>query len=386
MVDQGYTFDYISDDQVRRTKVENGALVTEGKATYRTILVPATNYMEVSTLKHLVKLAGEGATILFWKQMPGDVPGWSEHISRKKELISLLKDIPADAQILLDEHLKKLLDQVKISPESMVGEGLQFARRKMEDHTIYFIANHSARKIDAWVGLASPCRSAQIMDPMTGRTGRGNIRRTLDRPEIYLQMSPGETRILKIFQQEEPLGGDWPVFRSLGEPLEVKGSWDIEFIEGGPYLPGKYQTDVLESWTGFNLHHAQSFAGAARYTIDVDLSDMESDHFLLDLGDVRESARVWVNHKPAGVLVAHPFKLDISGLLKVGRNEISIEVTNLSANRIRDLDLKGIEWKKFYDINIVSHLYESFDAAVWPLKPSGLLGPVKLIPIQITNL
>ena len=25
------------------------------------------------------------------------------------------------------------------------------------------------------------------------------------------------------------------------------------------------------------------------------------------------------------------------------------------------------------------------DASVWPLKPSGLLGPVKLIPVQIDN-
>jgi len=93
-----------------------------------------------------------------------------------------------------------------------------------------------------------------------------------------------------------------------------------------------------------------------------------------------------VNHKPAGVLVAHPFRLDISELLIVGQNEISIEVTNLSANRIRDLDISGIQWRKFYDINFVSHLYEPFDASVWPLKPSGLLGPVKLIPIQITNM
>ena len=169
-------------------------------------------------------------------------------------------------------------------------------------------------------------------------------------------------------------------------PLELKGSWDIEFIEGGPYLPGKYQTEIFESWTNFSLQHIQSFAGAAKYTIKVDLSGIELDHFLLDLGDVRESARIWVNHKPAGVLVAHPFKLDISEWFKEGMNEISIEVTNLSANRIRDLDIRGIEWKRFYDINFVSHLYEPFDATVWPLKPSGLLGPVKLIPIQITNL
>lgn len=386
MVDQGYTFDYISDSQVKGTRVDNGALVTEGKGTYRTLLVPAAKYMKISTLKHLVKLAAEGATILFLKEMPGDVPGWKKHKTRKAELISVLEDMTGENRVLLDDNLGKLLDQAKIFPESMVGDGLQFTRRKMEDHIIYFIANHSAERIDHWVELESPGRSAMIMDPMTGRTGRGSLRGTVERPKIYLQMEPGETRVLKIFNQEIPQGEEWPVFKSVGEPMELKGRWDIKFIEGGPYLPGEYQTDFLESWTNFNLQHAQSFAGAARYAINVDLSGIQSDHFILDLGDVRESARVWVNHIPAGVLVAHPFRLDISELLREGQNEISIEVTNLSANRIRDLDIRGSEWRKFYDINFVSHLYEPFDASIWPIKPSGLLGPVKLIPMQMTNL
>jgi len=386
MVDKGYTFDYISDSQVQGTMADNGALLTEGKSTYKTLLVPAAKYMKISTLKHLAKLADEGATILFLKEMPADVPGWKKHRSRKAELESILEDMAGDDRVLLDGNLEKLLDRAKIFPESMVGEGLQFTRRKMEDHTIYFIANHSAGRVDGWIKLASHCRSALILDPMTGWTGRGSLRGTVERPEIYLQMEPGETRILRIFKQEMLECEEWPLSKTVGEPLELTGMWDIKFIEGGPYLPGEYQTDVLESWTGCILQHAQSFAGAAIYTIKVDLSDSASENYLLDLGDVRESARVWVNHKPAGVLVAHPFRLDISELLIVGQNEISIEVTNLSANRIRDLDISGIQWRKFYDINFVSHLYEPFDASVWPLKPSGLLGPVKLIPIQITNM
>jgi hypothetical protein len=42
-----------------------------------------------------------------------------------------------------------------------------------------------------------------------------------------------------------------------------------------------------------------------------------------------------------------------------------------------------VAWKKFYDINLVNHLYKPFDASDWDLKPSGLLGPVRLIPYQI---
>ena len=102
------------------------------------------------------------------------------------------------------------------------------------------------------------------MNPITGRSGRGRLRGTMERPEIYLQMDPGETRILRVYKQEMPRGEEWPVFKTVGEPLESTGRWDIEFIEGGPFLPRKYQSDVLESWTNSNLQHAQIFAGAAR--------------------------------------------------------------------------------------------------------------------------
>jgi len=53
-------------------------------------------------------------------------------------------------------------------------------------------------------------------------------------------------------------------------------------------------------------------------------------------------------------------------------------VTNVSANRIRDLDLRGVPWRVFHDINFVSINYGTFDASKWPLEKSGLLGPVTL--------
>ena len=105
------------------------------------------------------------------------------------------------------------------------------------------------------------------------------------------------------------------------------------------------------------------------------------EHWFLDLGDVRESARVRVNGQPAGIVVAHPFQVDVSPQIQMGKNQLEIEVTNLSANRIRDLDIRRVPWKKFHDINIVDQMYKRFDASGWGLKPSGLLGPVQLIPM-----
>ncbi len=57
-------------------------------------------------------------------------------------------------------------------------------------------------------------------------------------------------------------------------------------------------------------------------------------------------------------------------------------MTNLPANRVRDLDRRGVQWKRFQDINVVNVDYKPFDAAAWPLRESGLLGPVTLAPLR----
>jgi len=63
------------------------------------------------------------------------------------------------------------------------------------------------------------------------------------------------------------------------------------------------------------------------------------------------------------------------------QSRLEVEVTNLSANRIRDLDQRKVPWKNFHDINYVNIRYKPFDASDWPLYDSGLLGPVTLTAI-----
>jgi len=61
---------------------------------------------------------------------------------------------------------------------------------------------------------------------------------------------------------------------------------------------------------------------------------------------------------------------------------VEVEVTNLAANRIRDLERRGVEWKRFHNINFVNIRYKEFDASEWPVRDSGLLGPVRLAPLS----
>ena len=59
-----------------------------------------------------------------------------------------------------------------------------------------------------------------------------------------------------------------------------------------------------------------------------------------------------------------------------------IDVTNLAANRIRDLDVRKVEWKIMSDINLASLKYQALDAARWTVEPSGLAGPVHLLALR----
>jgi len=391
LIDRGYTFDFVSDRQLLRTRFENESLHTEGGSEYRTVLLPAAKYVKVEMVRQLLDLADAGATVLVWKSLPTDVPGWEDHAKRKDQLGELLGEVQPDSngvaavgkgKLVVSDDLKSLLDSAAIGRETLVDEGLQFIRRKSPSRVTYFIANHSAKAVDRWATIASPCRSVVMMDPMTGRSGIAPIRSQKGIVSVYLQMLPGETRVLRAYPNKTIDGPAWPVWQFEGETIPVQGTWRGRFTEGGPVLPKPISTQRLACWTELGDDEAARFAGAARYNITLNISNTEAGGWFLDLGDVRESARVWINGKPAGILVAHPFRLNVTDLLQPGENELIIEVTSLSANRIRDLDRRGVAWKKFHDINLVSHLYKPFDAAKWKLKPSGLLGPVTLVKAE----
>jgi hypothetical protein len=115
--------------------------------------------------------------------------------------------------------------------------------------------------------------------------------------------------------------------------------------------------------------------------------------FRLDLGDVRESARVYVNGDSVATLWAVPFTIDLPcnaegghGTLHTGQNTLRIEVTNLPANRISQMDRDGVVWRLFEDVNILGIQNGSEGSRVesyasWSPMPSGLNSNVRLLSL-----
>ena len=99
----------------------------------------------------------------------------------------------------------------------------------------------------------------------------------------------------------------------------------------------------------------------------------------LDLGEVQVMAQVNLNGDDLGVLWKPPFRVEVTGAVRAGRNTLEIRVANLWPNRmIGDAALPEAErftWSS----------YEPFDKDS-PLLKSGLLGPVKLSTARILTL
>jgi len=207
------------------------------------------------------------------------------------------------------------------------------------------------------------------------------VRRSADNTtQVHLQLAAGQSVILRAFASRNVNGQGWACWKTSGQPQTITGKWNVSFVSGGPTLPADFQTAKLASWTTFPDTNAQAFAGTAKYEITFDAPDSAGKTFALNLGDVRQSARVQLNGRDYGTLITSPFRVVLDNLKPTG-NVLDVEVTSVAANRIRDLDRRGVKWKTFHDINIVDINYKPFNASNWPLTDCGLLGPVTLTPV-----
>jgi hypothetical protein len=395
---KGYSFDYISDRQLLTADYKDNAIRLPG-GDYHTILLPECEHLPVGTWKKLMVLANKGAKILVNGKLPADVPGLANLEERRQSLTESISGIKFDpvgqtglrkaivgkGEILLGENPQELLTKAGIVQETITQNGAGFIRRRYQQGHYYFLANLAEKTIDGWIPMAVPFESALILDPESSAYGAAATRQKEGKSEIYLQIAPGESFILQTFQSQKIEAPPWKYFQDKAEIFEINGKWKVSFIEGDPVKPDSFVTDELRSWTTFPDKEAMRFAGTARYSIRFNLPAKESNDWKLDLGTVRESARVKINGQDAGTLWSIPFHMLVGKFLQSGENLLEVEVTNLSANRIADMDRRQVPWRNFHDINFVNINYEKFDASVWPLMESGLIGPVLLKAVTLKN-
>ncbi|MFX0555398.1 glycosyl hydrolase [Maribacter sp. CXY002] len=371
---EGYLTDFISDRFIEQLSFENGQLMTPG-GRYMSLIVPDTDKMPLPTLEKLIQLKKQGASIIF-DGLPESVPGFADYQKKNNRLEKIIaenENILKTSKTIFED-----LTAVDIHPETIVTSGLKYIRRDIDGKKNYFLVNHTGATIKGSFPFQIKSNEIALYDPLTGKEGIANSYIKDGQTFIQLNIPSGASIFLK--ENVNKALSNWQYFEELETEYVIKGDWDLTFLKGGPELPKKKTIQELDSWTKLGEKEV-SFSGTAQYEIVFTNPDATIKYWKLKLGEVRESAKVWLNDTYLGTLWANPFEMQIMGL-KEGDNKLRIEVTNLPANRIRAKELRGEEWKIFKEINMVNKDYKKFDATLWDPMPSGLIGPVTLTPLK----
>jgi len=397
LLDRGYTFDYISDKQIQESGLNGTSIKTSGGGNYRTIVVPGCKYMPLATFTQLMKLAEGGAQVIIYKNLPIDVPGLDKDGAGKASLSELIgklnfrngagdikKAAIGKGAVWLGDKLDKLLEAIKVRRERLVEIGLQFTRCNYGAGEYYFIANKSTRAVDGWVPLSGNAASVILFDPMFKISGLARSRKVpTNGTEVYLQLQPGESCILQT-SATAIKGNLYAYYKPAERTYDIKGEWTITFTEGGPELPATAKQTTLTSWTELDGPEVKRFSGTAKYSITFNKPLETTTAWRLDLGKVYETAEVYLNGTKLTTLIGPDFSYNIPTTLLKPVNTLEVNVSNLMANRISDMDRRHIPYRVFYNTNFPARLRDNrgedglFTAIKWDPKPSGLVGPVKL--------
>ena len=343
----GFDCDYISERLLMGVSYKNGMLETKAGTRYKGLIIPGSGQMPEAVRQHIEQLKGQGAHIFY--------------------------------------HTDAALLKTAAKPEPMKTEcGLKAIRRHNATGYHYFIANLTPEDICDNVSLAVDYQQAMWFNPLNGERYAAKI----TDGRLLVDLRSGQSMILETF--DRPVAdlsaldknGQDNTAAAAGEPIVLNGPWTLSFLEEAPRVGKTFTLDKLQTWETLDDDSAKVTMGTGVYTTHVKLKKKDlktTASWLIDLGDVRESARVYINGQLIGCAWSVPYVLDCKNALKAGDNEIRIEVTNLPANRIADLDRRGVQWRKMEEINVVDINYKKTTYDQWEPVPSGLNSEVKLL-------
>ncbi|MCX6559880.1 MAG: glycosyl hydrolase [Candidatus Aminicenantes bacterium] len=190
--------------------------------------------------------------------------------------------------------------------------------------------------------------------------------------------------------------------RGAAAAIDLAGPWNVRFAPGGG-APDSAVFETLVSWSAHPDKRIAYYSGEATYakTFALTADEIGGDKRLaIDLGDVQVMAEVKLNEKNLGILWKPPYRVDISAAVLPGSNKLEIKVANLLINRQigdeflpedsdRNPDGTVKAWPKWLLEGKPSPTGR-FTFSSWrlwgkkdALRPSGLIGPVRLITATV---
>lgn len=366
----GYNYDFINADAlINKLTVKNTRLVIPGGGSYAVLVLDSNAIrMSLPVLRKLHSLVKAGAKIA--GVQPKFPAGQKDATA---EFDELLKETWPAANERSTTDLLQGIAAPDFSYDASAGSNLLFVHRRLKDREIYWVNNRKDRAETVQARFRVTGKKPELWHPETATTEPLSYRIADGVTTVELPLQPNDA-VFVVFREKATTGAYTLPAVTEQVLTSIEGPWKLRFQEKRG-APAEAVFDKLVSYTENTVPGIKYFSGTAVYEKSITVASAElagGQHWVLDLGTVKNIAEVFINGKPAGIVWKQPFRVNISGSLKAGENIIEIRVTNLWVNRLIGDAQPGVTEK-------ITYTTMPFYTASSPLLPSGLLGPVRLL-------
>ncbi|MBL7965834.1 MAG: hypothetical protein JNK09_02480 [Prolixibacteraceae bacterium] len=426
---KGFSYDLLSAEAlIERLSVKNGRLVLPDGMSYKMLVVDLDQpVVPVEVLKKIAELVKEGATIVLGQTKPVKSTGISNYPESDKDINAIASELWSEdsGQMQVRSLGKGKIYSGATMPEILKAnntlpdfEGpFEYMHRSGSNTDIYFVSGEGNAECTFRVENKKP----EIWNPVTGQTSEaisyqstsdGRTSVLFDLPEngsafVVFREKAGSSHFTSVSGPVNPeltsknensskfilwKSGDYSFTALSGKinkvqatvqpALKMPGSWKLVFNPATGVKGWETTFEKLILWNEHSNPQIKYFSGTATYSKSVTLTAEQAKlPARLQLGEVHDISRVWVNGKDLGTVWTYPWAVNLSGM-KEGTNELKIEVTNCWANRlIGDAGLPENQWttktnvRRVPDRSVYKQGHQAFSAKD-ELMPSGLIGPV----------
>jgi len=363
-VPAGYQWDYLSPNALLdMISCRKGVLSSASGTQYKVIWMDRNmDYVSVPVLRKLVELAKAGAWI------GGVKPKYPASLSDgQAEFDALVAELFGYNNVIEISDLQAFLDQAGVAPDVVLADGCRYLHRTLSDSEVYWINKPSREDADVTLSFRVSGLKPTLWHPDNGTVEEVSYVVRNGRTEVSMHLVPDDA-VFVVFAGKGKSAESVPA-RAETVALTVDGPWEVAFQEKRG-APATATFDTLASYTDSDVFGIKYFSGIATYTKTVSL-DATEGQVMIDLGNVADLAEVYVNEKYCGTAWKQPYCVDVTEALNVGDNKLEIKVANTWPNRLIGDEQPGVERVAWTD----SRAYRAED----PLRPAGLLGPVRVI-------
>jgi hypothetical protein len=363
-VPAGYAYDFVNASAlVDVIQAKNGKLVAPSSITYNLLVLDeSARYMTLPVLKKIRDLAKTGIRITGTK--PEKSPSLADNDA---EFQAIVKQVWSSPNVST-EPIEEVLQSAGVAEDVIVKNSsaeILYVHRQTADQDIYWLDNRSDGPNDAEISFRITGKVPELWNPVTGKTEHVSYQIKDGRTVVPLHFDSWDTYFI-VFKDKTTATAYTKPDTTKKQLLTISTPWQVSFQEGRG-APAKATFDKLTSLTESNEAGIKYFSGTASY--QTTFNSPAAGKGIVDLGEVKNIAEVYLNGKYQGTVWKKPFRLELADGMKKGSNALEIRVTNLWVNRLIGDAQPGTEQKFTFTTM-------PFYQASSPLLPSGLLGPV----------